>query len=855
MHPVRMPTSFPFPAASASPSGIVAAARNKFGVVGIAPKVKVMCLKASVAASDSGAFFTSHILKAYDYALRMGAHVVSCSFGPSQPNPTPSPAEMEAMWTEARLYRTALEPLVKKNMLIVAAAGNEHFTLDRLDAVNATYNPCFMARVFPDNMLCVLATDQEDKGWYEIASNIVFGTNNSTKYVDIGAPGRQILSTVPPLQENGRAYYDIKTGSSMATPMVAGVGALILSILGAGSANYYQGAAARRILLESATVLPNLGTRSSSRLNASAALRQARAALSGMKVLTPLPGFLESNQSVMAAGFNETYYAGDIGLDDQDFSRLAVFDTSARTGVSRFESYKYGAGYTLVVRSSIKFAQSGIYTISVTTTASAADLVVKLGQSTIAPVNTRIPLTVDAGWYEFQVRYRNPSAVVDVKLADPGGGGSPSDYKYPSTFFTVTPVPPRQLYYAPNIALSSAFQVLTRPASGPIRRNSILDGPFPTGLQLDQPYNFSSVVEDVGFDGGAALRDALYPPASGISPPPASIVGMVHTRIRIPETPMRFRDIFTTLVPTSLASSDLAQLYMRCYTYINRGFANGAAQSRSSSSNTIYTFLGSQSVFRADTSVDLRGPYNLASVAPNRTSMAGYYQLLAAGACRQRVRVGAAGAPGSGGRGLLQASPSSSGYNPIALGSSAYDARQVGSAGLTAAFFRPNPAAPAEAIPGLSGLVANNLTGLTVLGVVTAAGGLTGSTTGPAAAAGTTRYTRADGFLRSPTPDRGDGAMAAYVLRVRDGDGQAVSVTMGNVTVRNGVEFPARAVAETRTELMLPAGYVPTVVTVRSSRPDAAMVLDVGLAASGGGAEQPIDRSLWFANTDSTVGK
>ena len=38
----------------------------------------------------------------------------------------------------------------------------------------------------------------------------------------------------------GYATYAYKTGSSMATPMTAGVGALVLSVLGAGTGNYFQ---------------------------------------------------------------------------------------------------------------------------------------------------------------------------------------------------------------------------------------------------------------------------------------------------------------------------------------------------------------------------------------------------------------------------------------------------------------------------------------------------------------------------------------------------------------------------------------------------------------------------------------
>lgn len=59
-----------------------------------------------------------------------------------------------------------------------------------------------------------------------------------------------------------------------------------------------------------------------------------------------------------------------------------------------------------------------------------------------------------------ELRYIDPSAPVDITIAEPGAGASPDDFKYqPNFFYTASPVAPRQLYYAPNIALSSVFQV------------------------------------------------------------------------------------------------------------------------------------------------------------------------------------------------------------------------------------------------------------------------------------------------------------------------------------------------------------------------------------------------------------
>ena len=50
---------------------------------------------------------------------------MSCSFGPETPNLEPSAADRSIMWNETRFYRKAVQPMVDKGMLIVAAAGKQ----------------------------------------------------------------------------------------------------------------------------------------------------------------------------------------------------------------------------------------------------------------------------------------------------------------------------------------------------------------------------------------------------------------------------------------------------------------------------------------------------------------------------------------------------------------------------------------------------------------------------------------------------------------------------------------------------------------------------------------------------------
>lgn len=289
-------------------AGIIAAIHNNgIGVSGVAPSVKIMCLKVSDA---SGAFYPAHIFKAYDYATKMGAHVVSCSFGPSSPNMNPSPQDLQSMRNETRFYESAIYPLIQKGALVFSAAGNENNDLTRLPP-GSSYNPCTipaMNQTFQSKMVCVMATNEVDERWEEtLSNNQVAGTNYGASVVDIGAPGRLILSTVPPLEDNGRVQYAYKTGSSMATPLTAGVGALLFSILGPPNATNKMAETVRQIILDSADAMRTKGlTKTNARLNAGAALNAALAHLNNSYLLFPSKPSQQDWATVQGA-FNIAY--------------------------------------------------------------------------------------------------------------------------------------------------------------------------------------------------------------------------------------------------------------------------------------------------------------------------------------------------------------------------------------------------------------------------------------------------------------------------------------------------------------------------------------------------------------------
>ncbi|MCI4625307.1 MAG: S8 family serine peptidase [Candidatus Magnetoovum sp. WYHC-5] len=177
-------------------SGTIGAlTNNKEGVSGINWEVKIMPLRALGADLETT---VSAVVAAIGYATDNGANVINASWG----------------WSDHRsnaLYE-AIEAALKKNILFVAAAGNESQNIDYVADYPSTYDI--------DNIMVVSASDQND----ELASFTNFGA----KVVDVAAPGVDICSTVTPY--NGSILYDCSySGTSMSAPHVSGLAALLWS--------------------------------------------------------------------------------------------------------------------------------------------------------------------------------------------------------------------------------------------------------------------------------------------------------------------------------------------------------------------------------------------------------------------------------------------------------------------------------------------------------------------------------------------------------------------------------------------------------------------------------------------------
>jgi parallel beta-helix repeat protein len=169
---------------------IGAIGNNGIGVAGVCWKVKIMPLQVSHYDEEGWEIWASNASEAIYYAVNNGAKILSNSWGG---------------YSDIQVLRDAVEYCLSKKVLFIAAAGNEELNFPR-----------YPARYDYDNIIAVLATNHND----EMADFSSYGAAT----VDIGAPGVDILSTLP---YNNYDYYN---GTSMAAPHVSGVCALVWSL-------------------------------------------------------------------------------------------------------------------------------------------------------------------------------------------------------------------------------------------------------------------------------------------------------------------------------------------------------------------------------------------------------------------------------------------------------------------------------------------------------------------------------------------------------------------------------------------------------------------------------------------------
>ena len=181
-------------------AGIIAAERgNGIGMDGVAQNVEIMVVRAV----PDGDEYDKDVALAIRYAVDNGAKVINTSFGKGySQNP-------EWVWD-------AIKYAGKKDVLIVNAAGNDGVDLDITTSYPNDQNGT--GAEMSDNFITIGALN------YKYGEEMVATFSNyGATSVDLFSPGVKIWSTIP------LDTYEYLQGTSMASPNVAGVAAMIRS--------------------------------------------------------------------------------------------------------------------------------------------------------------------------------------------------------------------------------------------------------------------------------------------------------------------------------------------------------------------------------------------------------------------------------------------------------------------------------------------------------------------------------------------------------------------------------------------------------------------------------------------------
>ncbi|MGE3974749.1 MAG: S8 family peptidase [Bdellovibrionales bacterium] len=172
-------------------SGIIGAqVNNAEGILGQSPNVLIMPLRFI---KSIGTGSTSDAIRAIDYAIEKKADIINASWGGSN---------------YSKALFEAVERSRKAGILFVTAAGNNGQNLETKSWYPALYPS--------DNILSVAASAKDDQ--------LTSFSNYGRSKVDVAAPGLNIFSTY------NQSSYGSMSGTSMASPLVAGLAAHVKSV-------------------------------------------------------------------------------------------------------------------------------------------------------------------------------------------------------------------------------------------------------------------------------------------------------------------------------------------------------------------------------------------------------------------------------------------------------------------------------------------------------------------------------------------------------------------------------------------------------------------------------------------------
>ncbi len=174
-------------------SGILAGVANNGGIIGVAPEAKIMPVKVL---NYQGASSSYIVAQGITWAADNGADIINASLG--------------SKYNSSTVYN-AVSYAYNRGILIVAAAGNcgdGNYYLNGCDYPDQPVYPAALSQV-----VAVASTN---------AADAHVSSSNEGSYVELAAPGYNVYSTLI-------GSYGYGTGTSMASPHVAGLAALIWS--------------------------------------------------------------------------------------------------------------------------------------------------------------------------------------------------------------------------------------------------------------------------------------------------------------------------------------------------------------------------------------------------------------------------------------------------------------------------------------------------------------------------------------------------------------------------------------------------------------------------------------------------
>ncbi|GAB3105247.1 S8 family serine peptidase [Lysobacter terrae] len=232
-------------------AGIIAAADNGAGTIGVAPEAKILAVKVMSARDGSG--YLSNVIQGIVYAADHGADVINMSLGIYS-------ASYRGLRPQIHAFRRAVRYARKNNAITIVAAGNNAANLDQ-SVIVCSQGRCRRVdfREIPAELPGVLAVSATTPvGWaINPAGNLdhlASYSNYGRSVIALAAPGGDtplygtaqgsasctvsgftypcysfdMVLAAGGMTADGRSQYFFSGGTSMAAPHVAGVAALII---------------------------------------------------------------------------------------------------------------------------------------------------------------------------------------------------------------------------------------------------------------------------------------------------------------------------------------------------------------------------------------------------------------------------------------------------------------------------------------------------------------------------------------------------------------------------------------------------------------------------------------------------